>query len=236
LLPRGTCPLFNSLNTRSTGRAAGSQARRNGRKTRACFINHSASLGRLRTPAASLLVVGIRRVFLLLAPCVRASSLGQGSVRIYETGSSLPCSHACQLSTVSPRQCCAKTEIQRSFWADFRQTAFASWRPVDLEQLGRASLARSKGVTARGQTLDLLGIKGLVHRLCRWPRRPEKDQGTASEVAQPMLRSPPTTGRSLPHHGPPRDIGGSSPLPQGDDLYCPRELLHLPTGATAPPS
>ena len=35
-------------------------------------------------PPASLLIVGIRRVLLLLAPRVRGSSLGQGSIRIYE--------------------------------------------------------------------------------------------------------------------------------------------------------
>jgi hypothetical protein len=56
--------------------------------TRAHLINRSASPGRLRTPSASLLVVRIRRVFFLLAPRGRVSSLSRGSVRIYEMRSS----------------------------------------------------------------------------------------------------------------------------------------------------
>ena len=56
--------------------------------SRARFTNRSASPGRLRTSGASLLVVGIRRVFRLLAPRARGSSLARGSVRICETGSS----------------------------------------------------------------------------------------------------------------------------------------------------
>ena len=56
---------------------------------RACFINRSASRGRLRAASASSPVVGIRRVFRLLAPRGCGSSRARGSVRTRDTGSRL---------------------------------------------------------------------------------------------------------------------------------------------------